>query len=92
MERIAFVSETWHPEINGVAHTLSHLCGQLAARGCELQLIRPATRDGSHEPRAQQELQVSGFRLPGYDSVQIGVPAPRRLMRLWRRYRPTVVY
>ncbi|WP_158773296.1 glycosyltransferase family 4 protein [Cobetia sp. L2A1] len=92
MERIAFVSETWHPEINGVAHTLSHLCENLIARGCELQLIRPATRDGSHEPRVQQELQVRGFRLPGYDTVQIGVPAPHRLMQLWRRYRPTVVY
>ncbi|MDH2420445.1 glycosyltransferase family 4 protein [Cobetia amphilecti] len=92
MERIAFVSETWHPEINGVAHTLSHLCDQLIARGCELQLIRPATRDGSLEPRVQQELQVRGFRLPGYDTVQVGVPAPQRLMRMWREHRPSVVY
>lgn len=92
MERIAFVSETWHPEINGVAHTLSHLCDQLITRGCELQLVRPAPRDGSHEPRVAQELQVRGFRLPGYDTVQIGAPALRRLTALWRQHPPSVIY
>ena len=89
MERIAFVSETWHPEINGVAHTLSHLCDQLITRGCELELVWPAPRDGSHEPRVAQELQVRGFRLPGYDTVQIGAPALRRLTALWRQHPPS---
>ena len=38
---IALVSETYSPEINGVANTLGHLVSGLRARGHRLQLIRP---------------------------------------------------
>ncbi len=31
--RIALVSETWSPEVNGVAHTLRHLANHLVAKG-----------------------------------------------------------
>ncbi|NLC21938.1 MAG: glycosyltransferase family 1 protein, partial [Halomonadaceae bacterium] len=33
--RICLVSETWSPEINGVAHTLTQLSRELQRRGTE---------------------------------------------------------
>lgn len=94
--RICLVSETWSPEINGVAHTLNQLSRELQERGMSLQLIRPKpkrTVPGHHRaPGMQTELQVSGVSLPGYSDVRFGLPATRRIQRLWRSQRPDVVY
>ncbi|EPC04341.1 hypothetical protein L861_03205 [Litchfieldella anticariensis FP35 = DSM 16096] len=90
--RICLVSETWAPEINGVAHTLGHLSQELQRQGIQLQLIRPRPKDGSTFEAAEVELQVKGFRVPGYSDVQLGFPAGRAINRLWRSQRPNAVY
>ncbi|GGX79541.1 glycosyl transferase [Litchfieldella qijiaojingensis] len=90
--RICLVSETWAPEINGVAHTLGHISRELHRRGDRLQLIRPRAKDGSTCEIMEEELQVKGFRLPRYSDVQLGLPAWRAIARLWQTRRPDVVY
>ena len=45
--RICLVSETWAPEINGVAHTLMQLSRELQERGMARQHIRPQPAQGS---------------------------------------------
>ncbi|GHE19615.1 glycosyltransferase family 4 protein [Halomonas urumqiensis] len=102
--RICLVSETWSPDINGVAHTLGHLAVELRARGCRLQLIRPqpARSPGESPPDTatrptrtagmEAELQVRPVAVPGYREVRIGMPATRRITRLWREQRPDVIY
>ncbi|WNK20263.1 glycosyltransferase family 1 protein [Halomonas piscis] len=93
--RICLVSETWPPDINGVAHTLNHLADQLHDRGIALQLVRPQPRQGWYQerhPGIRAELLVRGLALPGYREVRLGLPAPRRLKRLWQDQRPDVVY
>lgn len=94
--RICLVSETWSPDINGVAHTLAQLSRELLVRGFTLQLIRPepgGTQQGlCRAPGMQAELQVRGIRLPGYREVRIGMAATRRIQQLWQKQRPDVVY
>lgn len=90
--RICFVSETWSPDINGVAHTLGHLSRELDARNITLQLVRPRPDNGRRAEGIEDELQVSGFHLPGYKAVKLGLPAGRALARLWRDSRPDAVY
>ncbi|WP_027966253.1 glycosyltransferase family 4 protein [Halomonas halocynthiae] len=91
--RICLVSETWPPDINGVAHTLSHLTNQLHSRGVTLQLVRPRQAGYSKKHHEiQSELLVRGITLPGYREVRLGLPAPRRLLQLWQEQPPTVVY
>ena len=93
--RICLVSETWSPEINGVAHTLAQLSREMLARGVSLQLIRPhpAAADAPRRtPGMQSELRVMGMAMPGYRAVRIGLPAARRIQRLWQKQRPDVVY
>ena len=41
----ALVTETYPPQINGVANTLGQLCSGLLARQHRVQLVRPALRD-----------------------------------------------
>ncbi|KAB0548442.1 glycosyltransferase family 1 protein [Pseudomonas argentinensis] len=89
---IALVSETYSPEINGVANTLGHLVSGLRARGHRLQLIRP--RQNHDTPAANDDdlLLTRGWPLPGYPGLQWGQSARHKLLRLWRRQPPDVLY
>ena len=42
--KIAIVTETWPPEVNGVAHSLLHLSQGLQKQGHKILLIRPEQR------------------------------------------------
>lgn len=92
--RVAIVTETYPPEINGVALTVQSLAHGLHGRGHEVQLIRPrqpAGREDNHESIVD-EVQVSGAAIPRYPGLRFGWPARRRLERLWRTRRPDAVY
>lgn len=93
--RFALVTETYAPQINGVANTLGRLVEGLLARHHALQLIRPAQPGepvGHDTFGAFSELRVRGLPIPGYSELQWGLPAGRKLSRLWRRQRPDAVY
>lgn len=94
--RIALVSETYLPEINGVAMTLSRLVAGLQDAGHAVQLIRPkqGVDDGAgDEVNAEETLiLVSGSGLPGYDSLRFGFPSYRRLRRAWKQFTPDYVH
>lgn len=89
---IALVSETFSPEINGVANTLGHLVTGLRARGHRLQLIRPRQAADATAINDDDLLLTRGWPLPGYRGLQWGQSARHKLLRLWRRQRPDVLY
>jgi len=91
---ICIVTETYPPEINGVALTLAHLVNGLLRLGHSVSLIRPrqlesGTFEGSDKYKA---ILVRGLPLPGYKGLQFGLPAGRLLRNVWMRHRPDVVY
>jgi glycosyltransferase involved in cell wall biosynthesis len=89
--RIALVTETWPPEVNGVAMTVSRLVEGLRSRGHDVQVVRP--RQGSDaDVRDNNDILVRGVPLPGYKGLQFGLPADRTLRRLWQGQRPDVVH
>lgn len=92
--RIALVTETYPPEVNGVAMSLQRLVAGLRGRGHRVDVIRP--RQSRDDPGAQSaegdEILVPGLPLPGYPGLHLGLPAYRRLKRLWRAQRPDVVH
>jgi len=91
--RVCVVSETYPPEINGVAMTLARLVDGLRARGHIVSVVRPRQRvDRVDDPRHSDEVLVHGAPLPGYGGLQIGLPAGGALRRHWRERRPDVVY
>ena len=87
---IAFVTETYPPELNGVAMTVGRLVGGLRARGHQVRVIRP--RQGNDDVGGEHELALGGFPLPGYPGLRFGLPAGRRLHGEWRRQRPDLVH
>ncbi len=92
--RVAVVTETYPPEINGVAMTISRMVTGLQQRQHQVQLIRP--RQSHHdcaasEPQFEEVLQ-RGVSIPRYDSLKIGLPAKQALLRLWSVKRPDIVH
>ena len=91
--RIAVVTETYPPEVNGVAMTLGRLVAGLQVRNHQVQLIRPRQHaDEQPQPTATftEHLQ-RGIALPRYEGLKMGLPAKAGLTRLWTKQRPDVV-
>ena len=91
---ICVVTETYPPEINGVALTLAHLVEGLLAQGHMVSVVRPhqktaERRSGSHHFKVTL---VPGLPLPGYKGLHVGLPVGRVLRGSWTQHRPDVVY
>ncbi|MEK1942184.1 MAG: glycosyltransferase family 1 protein [Pseudomonas sp.] len=89
---IALISETFPPEINGVANTLGRLCAGLRERGHRLQLVRPRQSADDGQRSTDELLLTRGWPLPGYPGLQWGQASMHKLLRRWKRQRPDVLY
>jgi glycosyltransferase involved in cell wall biosynthesis len=103
--RLAVVSETWPPEVNGVAQTIARVVEGLRERGHAVQLVRPrqgpqdtAVAEQAPEPGAEDEgpdwheVLMRGLPIPRYPQLKMGLPAQRALLALWKRRRPDCVH
>lgn len=90
---VAIVTETYPPEVNGVAMTLGRMVQGLLARGHRVSLTRPRQRGEEAPPALARHATtlVRGLPIPGYAGLRFGLPAPRLLRRQWRADRPDVV-
>lgn len=88
--RYAIVTETYPPEVNGVALTVQGLEQGLRARGHQVGLVRP--RQEAEGEALPHELLVRGAPLPRYPGLRFGLPATRTLLRAWRRTPPDAIY
>lgn len=93
--RIAVVTETWPPEVNGVALTLSRLVQELRLKQHTIQLIRPRQNqldtESSHE-EGWTELLLKGMPIPRYPELKLGFPSKKSLVQAWTVKRPDVVH
>lgn len=93
--RVGIVTETYSPEINGVALTVAGLAHGLARAGHAVQLVRPRQDCDGTTAAIEEGIDttlVRGVRLPRYPGLQFGLPAGRRLQELWKRERPDAIY
>jgi glycosyltransferase involved in cell wall biosynthesis len=96
--RVAIVTETYPPEVNGVAATIARVVDGLRQRGHQLQLVRPrqdpaaAAAAPSQATSPLDEVLLRGLPIPRYPQLKMGLPARRALQRLWTAQRPDVVH
>lgn len=88
--RYAIVTETYPPEVNGVALTVQGLEQGLRAAGHQVDLVRP--RQATESDTEDGTLLVTGAGLPRYPGLRFGLPAPKRLARQWQLQRPDAIY
>src|SRR4051794_19162991 len=91
---IAVVTETYPPEVNGVAMTTGRLLEGLVRCGHRIMLVRPRQGRADHprHSRSFSETLVKGVPLPRYAGLHIGLPATVSLTRLWAHERPHIVH
>ena len=91
--RIAVVTETFPPEVNGVAMTLGRIVEGLLQRGHAVQVIRPRqTREAGAAREGFDEVLSKGLPLPAYGELRFGLPSKNRLIKLWTEKRPDIVH
>ncbi len=91
--RIAIVTETYPPEVNGVAMTTGRIVDGLLQQGHEVQLVRPRQNPDDQPSPAEgfDEMLSIGIPIPKYNHLKMGLPARMALTRAWSVRRPDVI-
>ena len=91
--RIALVTETYPPEVNGVAMTNQRLVRGLLARGHSVLLIKPQRADAlTADDPALRIFEVFGVPIPNYAGLKLGLPTPGQLENCFEHAEPDVVH
>ena len=90
--RVALVTETYAPEINGVAKTLGRLAAGLAARGHRVRVVRPRQKHEKTGALPDGTLLTPGLPIPRYPDLRFGLPVAGQLHRAWLAHRPDIVH
>ncbi|MEU9360668.1 glycosyltransferase family 1 protein [Streptomyces sp. NPDC048301] len=93
--RVVIVTESFPPDINGVAHCTLQTARHLAARGHQPLVIAPAGATGSSDPARTGDpcpvVRVPSLPLPGYPQVRVALPG-RRLAAALTAHRAELVH
>ncbi len=92
--RVAMVTETYPPEVNGVAMSMARLVEGLHERHHDVQLVRPHQHllPGSRREARFDEVLTGGCAIPRYPNLRMGLPCKRTLVQLWSERRPDAVH
>jgi phosphatidylinositol alpha 1,6-mannosyltransferase len=77
--RIAYVTESFPPDVNGVAHTAVRVAEHLLNRGHQPLVIAPEPARGHERPDRSFDfpvIRVRSFAVPVYRELRVGVPGP----------------
>ena len=87
--RIDIVTDTFAPDVNGVAMTIGRLVDGLRKKGHLVHVIR----SGDEKETEEEDTTSARFlRMPGYKEIRIGLPRPVKFRKRWFRKRPNIVY
>ena len=90
--RIAYVTETFPPEVNGVALTVARTVRHLRERGHVVELIRPRQPGDPAEPSSRAEWLTRGWPIPMYPDLRFGYASAGALRTHYRESRPDLVH
>ena len=85
--KITLVTETFPPEINGVALTLEKLHNFLNISGHQPSVIRPRRFSETRKPEL-----VQGFPIPMYPKLRFGIGSPLRLYQTIKSKMPDIIH
>lgn len=90
--RLLLVTETYPPEINGVAMTSARLVEGMRRRGHWVGVVRPRQHAGQGRAQEADHWTVPGLPIPNYPGLRLGLPVWRRLGGLLDSERPDRVH
>jgi glycosyltransferase involved in cell wall biosynthesis len=77
-QRVAIVSDAWHPQINGVVRSLGQLVRELRGQGIEVEIFGPD--------------RFSTLPCPLYPEIRLALWPKRRLHRMLRDFKPDALH
>jgi phosphatidylinositol alpha 1,6-mannosyltransferase len=92
--RIAIITESFPPDVNGVAHSVVRVAEHLVHRGHLPLVIAPAPSSATRRVAGAHPypvVRIPSVALPGYRSFRLGVPC-RRLTEALIAHAPDVVH
>jgi glycosyltransferase involved in cell wall biosynthesis len=88
--RIALVSDTYTPQINGVTTVLRRIMRALRDARHAVAIVAPAYPGG--HPDAADELRLPSVALPPYPAIRLSLPAFGRVAEFLDRFAPDLVH
>jgi glycosyltransferase involved in cell wall biosynthesis len=89
--RVAYVTETYPPEVNGVALTVERAVRHLRRNGHAVLLTRP--RQPHERPMdSRAEWRTAGLRIPMYPDLRMGLALPSALRERFDAFEADVVH
>jgi glycosyltransferase involved in cell wall biosynthesis len=91
---MAYVTETYPPEVNGVSMTVARVVEGMRSRGHEVQLVRlrQGKGDVATSEGRQREVLMRGMPIPRYPHLRMGLPWTPPFRRLWAVEKPDLVH
>ncbi len=77
-KKIAFITDAWHPQINGVVTTIDNTCRILQQKGAELLMITPD--------------QFKTLPCPSYPSIKLAIFCDAKVKRLLDNFAPDHIH
>ena len=90
--RVAVITESFLPQVNGVTNSVLRLADHLRALGHQAILIVPDDKDVPASYAGFDVVTVAAVSFPGYNEVKIGLTPSSTLRRLLADWHPDVVH
>ncbi len=88
--RVALFTDTYVPDVNGVAKTLGRWVQYLESRGAECRVFAPQSQQGQTEQYGVERFYSIPFLL--YPECRMAIPNPMILNKALREFQPTIVH
>jgi glycosyltransferase involved in cell wall biosynthesis len=89
--RLALFTDTYPPQVNGVAKTLGRLVWHLRARGDSVALVTPRV-PGAQPPDVDLHLDPPSLAVPFYPELRLALPLVPAAAKRLRAFAPHVVH
>ena len=90
--KVCFLTETFPPEVNGVAFTLARLARGLSLLNTSVQVLRPQRAYNGSNHEVWEEIDLPSCRIPNYPQLRFGMPCAGRIKKIWLNNKPDIVY
>lgn len=88
--RIAIVTETFLPKMDGIVRMLTEFLAHLRRQGHEALVIAPGSGPATHEGFPVRRIRGVSWRV--YPGLTLTSPAPRQLTAAFREWQPDIVH
>ncbi|KUO64375.1 MAG: hypothetical protein APF84_03945 [Gracilibacter sp. BRH_c7a] len=87
--RIAYFTDTYLPQINGVTNTLSRLAAFMDQKGIENMIFAPAANSYSYQTMVDTSFSIRFFLYP---ECRLSIPNPYRIGKLLAQFQPDLIH